>query len=94
MSCSGGAGNRAHRCSKELALFPAPLMCFLTFWLKDNDLEHPSVLLFQENYEQMKALVNQLHERAQYVRLGKCVCLSVCLSVLQLDMYPRLALNS
>eukprot|EP00073_Rattus_norvegicus_P034523 XP_008758900.2 PREDICTED: methylcrotonoyl-CoA carboxylase beta chain, mitochondrial isoform X1 [Rattus norvegicus] len=25
---------------------------------------------YQENYEQMKALVNQLHERAQYVRLG------------------------
>uniref|UniRef100_A0A8C0W9Q2 methylcrotonoyl-CoA carboxylase n=1 Tax=Castor canadensis TaxID=51338 RepID=A0A8C0W9Q2_CASCN len=26
--------------------------------------------IYQENYEQMKALVNQLHERAQYVRLG------------------------
>lgn len=25
---------------------------------------------YQENYEQMKALVSQLHERAQYVRLG------------------------
>ncbi|MBZ3878882.1 Methylcrotonoyl-CoA carboxylase beta chain, mitochondrial [Sciurus carolinensis] len=26
--------------------------------------------IYQENYEQMKALVNQLHERAQYIRLG------------------------
>ncbi|XP_028646034.1 methylcrotonoyl-CoA carboxylase beta chain, mitochondrial [Grammomys surdaster] len=25
---------------------------------------------YQENYEQMKALVSQLHERAQYIRLG------------------------
>lgn len=25
---------------------------------------------YQENYEQMKALVSQLHERAQYVKLG------------------------
>nr|XP_021517596.1 methylcrotonoyl-CoA carboxylase beta chain, mitochondrial-like [Meriones unguiculatus] len=25
---------------------------------------------YQENYEQMKALVRQLHERAQHVRLG------------------------
>ncbi|XP_058430184.1 methylcrotonoyl-CoA carboxylase beta chain, mitochondrial isoform X2 [Marmota monax] len=26
--------------------------------------------IYQENYEQMKALVDQLHERAQYIRLG------------------------
>ncbi|XP_008573851.1 PREDICTED: methylcrotonoyl-CoA carboxylase beta chain, mitochondrial-like [Galeopterus variegatus] len=26
--------------------------------------------VYQENYEQMKALVNQLHERARYIRLG------------------------
>ncbi|XP_036887947.1 methylcrotonoyl-CoA carboxylase beta chain, mitochondrial [Sturnira hondurensis] len=29
-----------------------------------------SSALYQENYEQMKALVNQLHERAQKIRLG------------------------
>ncbi|KAL2779602.1 methylcrotonoyl-CoA carboxylase beta chain, mitochondrial isoform 2 precursor [Daubentonia madagascariensis] len=29
-----------------------------------------SSAIYQENYEQMKALVNQLHERAQYIRLG------------------------
>ncbi|XP_037657574.1 LOW QUALITY PROTEIN: methylcrotonoyl-CoA carboxylase beta chain, mitochondrial [Choloepus didactylus] len=29
-----------------------------------------SSAIYQENYEQMKALVNQLHERAQSVRLG------------------------
>ncbi|XP_053445060.1 methylcrotonoyl-CoA carboxylase beta chain, mitochondrial [Nycticebus coucang] len=29
-----------------------------------------SSAIYQENYEQMKALVNQLHERAEYIRLG------------------------
>ncbi|XP_076995625.1 methylcrotonoyl-CoA carboxylase beta chain, mitochondrial [Tamandua tetradactyla] len=30
----------------------------------------PGSAVYQENYEQMKALVNQLHERAQSIRLG------------------------